>query len=211
MAAPLHFRRAVADTSHVTPRDEFADVLAAAQRAEAWAVASLWRTYQPSLLRYLRGMCQDACEDVASEVWLECGGRMERFRGDEAAFRAWLFTNARRRAIDHHRRAARSAVPVAELPERPSAEEVGWERAEALEWALDRLRTLSPDQREVVLLRVVGGFDVDEVASLMGKQPGTVRVLHHRAVKALAAALGRERVTASGRRTFSEHGDGLAA
>jgi RNA polymerase sigma-70 factor (ECF subfamily) len=195
----------------VTTGDEFAEVLAAARHAEPWAVASLWRTYQPALLRYLRGMCQDACEDVASEVWLECAARMPRFRGDESDFRAWLFTSARRRAIDHHRRVARGALPVADLPEQPVEDGNGWEQAEALEWALDRLRTLSPDQREVVLLRVVGGFDVDEVASLMGKQPGTVRVLHHRAVKALAASLAPDGVTRAPDASFSERGNDIAA
>jgi RNA polymerase sigma-70 factor (ECF subfamily) len=196
----------------VVHHDEFAKLLEAAQRGETWAVADLWRSYQPSLLRYLHGMCGDAHEDVASEVWIESAGRLAAFRGDEPAFRAWLFTRARRRAIDHHRRTARAAVTVAELPDVADSAAGGeWDRGQALRAALERLRTLTADQREVVLLRVVAGLDVDQVAGVMQKQPGTVRVLHHRALKALAASYSTADVTADTSEPFSRSASDLAA
>ena len=61
--------------------------------------------------------------------------------------------------------------------------------------ALDLIRTLPADQAEVVLLRVLGGFDAAEVGAIMGKRAGTVRVLQHRGLVRLAAALSREAVT----------------
>ena len=48
------------------------------------------------------------------------------------------------------------------------------------------IAVLSPDQAQVVLLRVVGGLRVSQVAELLGKQPGTVRVLQHRGLRRLA-------------------------
>ncbi len=48
------------------------------------------------------------------------------------------------------------------------------------ETAIARIATLPPDQAEVVLLRVLAGLGVAEVARIMGKRPGTVRVLQHR-------------------------------
>ena len=48
------------------------------------------------------------------------------------------------------------------------------------------LAVLSPDQAEVVLLRVIGGLRVSQVAELLGKRPGTVRVLQHRGLRRLA-------------------------
>jgi RNA polymerase sigma-70 factor (ECF subfamily) len=54
------------------------------------------------------------------------------------------------------------------------------------EAALQLIATLPPDQAEAVLLRVVGGLDVDRVAAIMGKRPGHVRVLSHRGLKRLA-------------------------
>ena len=61
--------------------------------------------------------------------------------------------------------------------------------------ALALLATLPPDQAEVVLLRVLGGFDAAEVGAILRKRPGTVRVLQHRALAQLARTLSREAVT----------------
>jgi RNA polymerase sigma-70 factor (ECF subfamily) len=45
----------------------------------------------------------------------------------------------------------------------------------------------------VVLLRVIGGLSVDEVAAIVGKRPATVRVIQHRALRRLARALSESR------------------
>ena len=188
--------------------DRFSDVLDAAREGEEWAVTALWRTYQPALLRYLRSSCGGAAEDVASEVWLSVGGKLATFKGEEPEFRAWLFTLARRRTIDQHRRTARAPLPVAELPEAAVDQlDAEVERRQALEQALQLLERLSHDQREVLLLRVVAGLEVDQVAEMMGKRPGTVRVLHHRALKQLANA----GVTPGTDRTVSQGEDAIAA
>jgi RNA polymerase sigma-70 factor (ECF subfamily) len=188
--------------------DRFSDVLDAARGGEEWAITALWRTYQPALLRYLRSSCGGAAEDVASEVWLSIGGKLSKFKGEEPEFRAWLFTLARRRTIDQHRRTARAPLPVAELPEAAIDQlDAEVERRQALDEALRLLERLSQDQREVLLLRVVAGLEVDQVAEMMGKRPGTVRVLHHRALKQLANC----GVTPGTDRTVSQGEDAIAA
>ncbi len=63
------------------------------------------------------------------------------------------------------------------------------------EAAIARIATLPPDQAEVVLLRILGGLSVREVAAITGKRPGTVRVLQHRALRRLAREVRREAVT----------------
>lgn len=191
----------------------FDEVLVAARRGEEWAVGELWRTFQPSLLRYLRGVCGDSAEDAASETWLSVGDSLPRFRGDENGFRAWLFTLGRRRAIDHNRRTARGATPVDHVPELPDTESVHDElaRSEALAVTMRYLSELPFEQREVVLLRTVGGFDVDEVAAIMDKRAGTVRVMHHRALKQLAKAVRRGDVTQEGGGPISDGEDLFAA
>ena len=55
--------------------------------------------------------------------------------------------------------------------------------------------TLAHDQAEVILLRVLGGLDVDQVAALLGKRPGTIRVMQHRGLRRLNAALETRSVT----------------
>ena len=48
---------------------------------------------------------------------------------------------------------------------------------------------LPKEQAEVVLLRLLGGLEVEQVARILNKKPGTIRVLQHRAIKKLAALL----------------------
>src|SRR5436190_20002007 len=85
----------------------FDDVLAAACTGADWAMAVMYRDLNPVLLRYLHAQHPDAAEDIASEVWLAAATNLGSFSGDEAGFRSWVFTIARRRAIDHGRKRAR--------------------------------------------------------------------------------------------------------
>jgi RNA polymerase sigma-70 factor (ECF subfamily) len=185
----------------MTGEADFSDVAAAAGRGEHWALTDLFRAYQPPLLRYLRAQAPDAADDLASEVWIGAAKGLAGFSGDEAAFRGWLFTIARRRLIDHRRRTGRQrtdATPAEELEVvvdmgpggDPVAAVLGRLGAQR---AIDALiAELPADQAEAVLLRVVGGLSVAEVARIMQRPPGTVRVLCHRALRRLAVRYGDE-------------------
>ncbi len=182
------------------PGDGFEAVLEAAQRGDDRAVAQLYRDLHPRLSRYLHAREPRSAEDLEAEVWLAVAHRIARFAGGEEAFRAWVFSIARRRLADFRRTAARRAttpVPTEELeraggdgPEAIVLEDLSAEAAAAFVAA-----TLPSDQAEIVLLRVVGGLSVDEVAALVRKRPGTVRVLQHRALRRLHAALVKAGVT----------------
>jgi RNA polymerase sigma-70 factor (ECF subfamily) len=87
--------------------DEFAAVLTAAQSGSEAALTLLWRDANPALLRYMRVIAPDAAEDIAAETWLQVVRGLPGFRGDQSDWRPWLFTTARRRAIDGTRRRAR--------------------------------------------------------------------------------------------------------
>jgi RNA polymerase sigma-70 factor (ECF subfamily) len=163
-----------------------------ARAGDEHGFAVLWRTLHPPLLRYLTVRGNEAPEDLAGETWLQVVRDLDGFQGDAQAFRGWLFTVARHRAVDQGRaRATRPVVSVAEphadRPEdsTPSAEHDAVER-EATAAALRLVATLPPDQAEMVMLRVVAGLDVAVVAELVGKKPGAVRVAVHRALKSLS-------------------------
>ena len=182
----------------------FGVVLARAQAGDEAAFARLFADVQPPLLRYLRVITPEA-EDVAGDTWLQVVTGLRGFRGQEEAFRAWLFTIARHRAADAGRsRARRPAVPLA-AGEAARGLAAGQPLApDAADLALDGISTravvaliatLPRDQAEVVMLRVVAGLDVADVASIVGKSPGAVRVAAHRALRRLAAHLERAGVT----------------
>jgi RNA polymerase sigma-70 factor, ECF subfamily len=178
----------------------FPDVLAAAQDGDEEAFTQLWLDGNSALLRYLRVTAPETAEDIAAETWVHAIRGLRRFRGDEAAWRAWLFTTARRRTIDQARRRSRLAgTPVHELPASrlPVA-------ADTADVALERLSTgaviallaaLPPLQAEVILLRVVAGLDTEAVARLVRRSPGAVRVAAHRGLRKLAQILTEEGVT----------------
>ena len=151
----------------------------------------LYRELQPTLLNHLRVVHAGQAEDIAGDVWTDVAACLPRFVGDDAAFRAWVFTLARRRTIDAYRRAGRR--PTGPLPadgyqvagDRPEDETVA---RLSLETTVAQLWQLLPaDQAEVLLLRLVRGLSVGEVATLTLKTPANVRVLQHRALHRLAA------------------------
>jgi len=174
--------------------DEFAAVLAAAQAGGEEAFSVLWQDANPALLRYLRVIAPAAAEDVAAETWVHVVRGLTGFRGDEAGWRAWLFTTARRRVIDDARRGARGpSISLEEMtpvdaPVAPDAADVALENLET-QAAIALVGELPRLQAEVILLRVVAGLDTEAVAKLLGRSPGAVRVAAHRGLRRLAEIL----------------------
>lgn len=154
----------------------------------------LFRSVQPALLRYLATLGGSLADDVAGETWLSVVRSLHRFSGDEAGWRAWVFTIAHSRLRDAQRRAAR-------VPDTVDADEVLGSRPDGFdvaahvevifstEAALALVAKLPKDQAEAVLLRHVAGLDVARAAKVLGKRPGAVRVAAHRGLRRLAALL----------------------
>lgn len=192
----------------------FEQVLSHAQRGDAQAFAELWRDANPMLLRYLRVTAGDAAEDIASHAWLKVIEALGSFTGDEPGFRRWLVTIARNHHLDQARRAGRRPerlfADMADLVDRSGglATDAAIEAEEAMstQAALDLIAMLPPDQAEMVMLRVVIGLDVADVAAVVGRTSGAVRVAVHRALRRLGELLDREGVpvTGSGARTFRD-------
>ncbi|MBO0831848.1 MAG: RNA polymerase sigma factor [Actinobacteria bacterium] len=179
---------------------DFDDVLAAAQDGDDDAFARLWLDANAALVRYLRLIAQDAAEDIAADTWVQVIRGLRRFRGNEAAWRAWLFTTARRRTIDQARRRARRPeapiyeVPASRLPMTADAADIALQHLSTRS-AIALLADLPPLQAEVILLRVVAGLDTEEVARVVGRSPGAVRVAAHRGLRRLAQNVTKAGVT----------------
>jgi len=179
---------------------DFAVLLAAAQEGNEAAFARLWRDGNPALLRYLHVIAPQVAEDVAAETWLQVVRGLAGFCGDEQAWRAWLFTTARRRAIDQGRRRARRPEKALEealpghWPASPDAADLAIERISTRS-AMALVARLPPHQAEVVLLRVVAGLDTQTVARMVGRSPGAVRVAAHRGLRRMAEILAEAGVT----------------
>ena len=184
---------------------DFAAVLTAAQHGDEAAFATLWHDGQPALLRYLTVINPGAAEDIAAETWTQVVRGLANFRGDEPHWRAWLFTIARRRVIDHGRRLMRrpttsletqSDLALAELPalRSPDAADLALANLDTRA-AIAVIARLPPLQAEVIMLRVVAGLDTEMVAQLLGRTPGAIRIAAHRGLHRLAGMLTEAGVT----------------
>lgn len=165
--------------------------LARASTGDEAGFLELWRALQPRLLRFLRVVGCDDPDDVASETWLQVVRDLHRFSGGEEDFRRWLFTIARHRAVDAARaRSRRPAAAVAAgldiLADRHQVEDQVLDGM-SVQGAIALLARLSKDQAEAVALRVIAGLDTPDVARILGKSPGAVRVALHRGLRTLAA------------------------
>lgn len=175
------------------------DVVVAATRGEHWALERLFVRYWPDLLGFFRGRgWGHVAEELAMSVWAALlDGALDRSRSrSEHDFRRLLFTVARRRLVDHLRRRmlvfrgapTRAGEPVATGPgDDPEAHVIdGLSAEDAVRWVHD---VLPLAQAEVVVLRVITGLRIDEIAAIVGRSPKAVSMLHRRAVRRLAEVL----------------------
>jgi len=178
--------------------EQFEQVLAAAQSGGGWAAERLWTSLAPAVAGYLRVQGAADPDDVTSEVFLGVFRSLASFSGGEEQFRSWVFTIAHRRLVDDRRSAGRRPrlAPGSETDDAASAPSAEHEALQRL--GRDRVRQLCehlvPDQRDVLLLRLVGGLTVDEVAGALGKSSGAVKALQRRGLGALRKILEREGV-----------------
>jgi RNA polymerase sigma-70 factor (ECF subfamily) len=169
--------------------DGFDALVRRARDADERAFAMLVEPLVPKLRGYLRGIGRDEVDDLLDEVLFTVYRRLDRFTGDEQGFRGWVFAIAHNTAIDHYRRRRRRPEPVDTSDPRYLAM-AGTQRGaddviadQVLEQRLlDVLSRLPAAQRQVLLLRTVADLGVEETAAAVGRSPGAVRVLQHRAL-----------------------------
>lgn len=178
------------------PTSDLAEVVAAAQRGSVVAFEQLYRDLAPTVASYLRWNGVTDVESLTNEVLAQVHRNLPRFTGDGPAFRSWVFTIAHHRMVDDRRSASRRPVVAdSEIRETAITGDVELDAFEALSDQDLRalLDVLSPDQRDVVLLRIVADLSIDDVAAALGKRTGAVKSLQHRALATLRRHLERER------------------
>ena len=114
-----------------------------------------------------------------AHVWIKIATSIKNFQGDSKTFQGWIYTIARNAATDLARKKARSGTHV-------ELNETDWigENSTMVE-VMDLVKRLPEEYAEIIMLRVVGDLDASEVAEIVGKTQGNVRVLTHRGLKQL--------------------------
>lgn len=170
----------------------FPEVLAGARTGDGRAWARILDDLSGPLLGFARGRGVEDPEDVLGETLLHVARGLDGFEGDEAGFRAWVFTIAHRRVVDAQRRRHRrpsTPLPVEELA--PLAEALDAsddelaavvERLDATERLDALLAHLTDDQREVLVLRFAADLDATTVGRITGRSTNAVAAITRRAL-----------------------------
>lgn len=186
-----------------------------AARGDAEAVERLLELHLPALRAFVRAhmspalRARESSSDLVQSACREILGRVAEFRHpSEDAFRAWLFTAARRKIANRARDLEREKRDVArELPgdlresalaalgatysriTSPTGHALRREQIERLEAAID---SLSEEHREVLTLAYFAGLSRAEIGERIGRSEEAVRSLLHRATARLAILLGTD-------------------
>lgn len=151
--------------------------------------AGLYRKYALSVYRYLYnrvGRAEDA-EDLTSQVFLEALEYIHRFQ-PTGTFTAWLFTIARRRAIDQFRK-RRSMGELGEYLPQPGNDPLAQViQDEELSRLAEKANQLEPDERELLRLRYAAGLPFTAIGELMNRTPDAARM----ALRRLLDKLGHQ-------------------
>jgi RNA polymerase sigma-70 factor (ECF subfamily) len=191
----------------------FGRQLDGARRGEAEALSLLYRQFLPGVFAYMAARVPDraTAEDLTSEVFLKMVEGISRLRAtEEAGFTAWLLQIARITVAGYYRKREHqlTMIPLAassweeedEAEEslalsthHPEADPV--HQAEAREeWGdvVKAINALTEEQRQVLIGRLILGYDVATVARMLGKNANAIKALQFRALQRLYRLLGRD-------------------
>jgi RNA polymerase sigma-70 factor (ECF subfamily) len=175
------------------------DVILRAIRRDRAAFTVLYEAYLDRVYRHVRFRVADAelAEDLTAQVFLRAWQAIDRYRPLEGRpFLAWLFTIANNLIIDHHRRARREVSgiePGRHIARTPDPEEAAV-RGDLQAQVRAALGRLKPEYQLIVSLRLLEDMDYEEIARIVNKKPGALRVTLFRALRALRADLERRGV-----------------
>ena len=168
--------------------------LAAARELDEKALAAIHDEHYPTVYRYVRYRLDDEqlVEDIAAEVFLRFLDTLKRKGGEIRDVRPWLIGTATNLINDHLRRKYRRPTEDLEDFEFLASHETPEHAAESSDVrrrVSDAMQKLTTEQQQVISMRFVLEYSVEETARMMRKTAGAVKVLQFRALASLRRLL----------------------
>lgn len=170
---------------------EVLPIIARAKNREQAAFGELYDIYASPIFRFisLKTATREQAEDILQETFFKAWQALPKLSLENLNFRAWLYKIARNLVNDHYRTLQRRPTPdtIENYYNLSSSDDTHETTAKAFD--IERLRSimnqLAPTYRQVLELRFIQEFSVEETAKIMGKTALAVRVAQHRALKKL--------------------------
>ena len=167
---------------------EVAQAVARAKQGDHAAMRFLYLRYSGNVYGYARSIVRNDhdAEDVVQQVFTRLMTAIRSYEQRSVPFSAWLLRITHNMAIDFVRR----RTPSVDELERPVAEDRPQYEPHHLRGVLqDALTELPEVQREIIVLRHLGGYSPGEIADHLGRSENSVHGLHHRGRRTLQRAL----------------------
>ncbi len=175
-------------------RDDLYQWVQRASHGDAEAFGKLYDHHLDTVYRYVYYKVSDAvqAEDLTAQVFMKAWEAMPRYQWRAIPFSHWLMRLARNAVIDYYRTSKNHVDLGEELVSETLDPQGEYLRGEALSGLAAALGRLPEEQRTVIVLRFVEEMDYAEVAAIVGKSQGALRVIQHRALVALRRLMERE-------------------
>ena len=166
-----------------------------AQRGKRRGMERLYELFVEPVFRYvyLRVGNWEEAEDLTSRIFIKVFKKIKSYRERGIPFSAWLFRVAHNEIVDHYRTKGPVCKSFEEIYENPVSSESDPERVileeETRKKILEALTKLTPDQREVIVLRYLQEFSISEIAKIMDRSETAIRSLLQRALRRLNKVL----------------------
>lgn len=163
-------------------------------RGEASAFGLLYDHYQPMIYRFVLikvGQREEA-EDLTHQVFLSAWQNIPKYKDMGFPFSSWLYKIARNAVVDFYRSARETASLEQVDPEVfavPAAAHVGLDQIFEIEKVRDAIAKLEPSYQDVIVMRFIEDLPIKEVAAVLEKSEGAVKLMQHRAMKKLKEIL----------------------
>ena len=157
------------------------------------AFTTLYQKYVDQIYRhtYYRVGNQEDAEDITEEVFIRAWKAIDRFNKTGAPFVSWLITISRNLIIDHYR-VKKIHVSLEKMEIAADSRSNPEELAEVKfneEYIRGAIEKLKEEKRQVIMLRFIDGFSYAEIAGMLKKSEGAVRVIQYRALSDLKRIL----------------------
>jgi RNA polymerase sigma-70 factor, ECF subfamily len=182
-------RSALAET------DRESELISLAATGNRDAFGRLYERYRVRVLRHAFFLTGDPllAEDITEQTFLNALQAISRYQARGVPFVAWLLRITGNLTINHKKSAKNNGH--AQLPEALEAEGIAYSPEDSCElkddsrriW--DEVRLLPGEQRQVIIMRFIDDLSYQDIAQILGKSVGAVRVIHFRALTNLRLLL----------------------